>query len=168
MRLDRRTGRIAAIAAAALLTTLTLASSSRASTPAAHAGRTYFAQNLNGNSPAYRPKSLSPEPGATLVIKHVTWSSWSPTQAKGKGTVLANDCNPNCASGHYRHDPATIHLLNPHVACGKRFFDKMRLYYTGKNFPSSINRHETSIVRPDFCGTQPALSNTSRARSKGY
>jgi hypothetical protein len=160
MRLDRRTARFAAIAATALLMTLTLASSSQATAPAAHAGRTYFAQNLNGDSPAYRPTSLSPEPGATLIIKHVTWASWTSTQAKGTGTVLANDCNPDCASGHYRHDPATIHLHSPHVACGKRFFDKMELHYTGKNFPTSINRHEPSIVQPDFCGIQPASART--------
>lgn len=157
MRVDRPTVRSVAIAAITLLPSLTLVSSSHATTPAAHASRTYFAQHLNGDAPAYRPKSLSPQPTATLFVRHMTWGSWTATRAKGKGIVLANDCNPDCASGRYRHDPAKVTLHHPHMACGKDFFDKMELHYTAKNFPSSVNRHQTYIVQPDMCGTQPAI-----------
>jgi hypothetical protein len=156
MRLVRPTIRVTAIIAVTILATLTLASSSRAGTPAARGGRTYFAQYLNGDSAAYRPKALSPQPGPTLYVKHMTWTSWTASQATGKGVVYANNCTPDCASGHFRHDRATVELGTPHAACGKEFFDKMRLHYTGKNFPSSVNRHQTYIVQPDMCGNKPA------------
>jgi hypothetical protein len=135
MRLVRPTIRVTAIIAVTILATLTLASSSRAGTPAARGGRTYFAQYLNGDSAAYRPKALSPQPGPTLYVKHMTWTSWTASQATGKGVVYANNCTPDCA---------------------REFFDKMRLHYTGKNFPSSVNRHQTYIVQPDMCGNKPA------------
>ncbi|MGC8514334.1 MAG: hypothetical protein ACP5P1_15065 [Acidimicrobiales bacterium] len=31
----------------------------------------------------------------------VTWSSWSSVSATGTGTLHYNDCNPNCAAGHF-------------------------------------------------------------------
>lgn len=39
----------------------------------------------------------------------VTWSSWSSVSATGSGTLHYNDCNPNCAAGHF------------HTASGMKF-----------------------------------------------
>ena len=32
---------------------------------------------------------------------HLTWSTWTRTEARGKGAVWLDDCNPDCADGRY-------------------------------------------------------------------
>ncbi len=38
----------------------------------------------------------------------IDWESWTPRLAYGAGTVWLDDCNPNCAAGHYRGYPSRI------------------------------------------------------------
>jgi hypothetical protein len=53
-----------------------------------------------------------------LYIKHVRWSSWGSRSARGRGTGYANDCNPDCADGHYHHAAMTISLSSPGTCAG--------------------------------------------------
>lgn len=127
-----------------------------ASAPA-HAQRTYYAEAFNGSAARIRPKIMGITANGVDVIRHVHWATWKRSSAKGHGVVYADNCKPNCAEGHYRKDPAHITLLKTTNMCGKRFFVRMRLHYTGKNFPSSINRHQRYIVRPDSCDGTVAM-----------
>lgn len=39
------------------------------------------------------------------VLEDLNWTSWTSTSATAVGTLVYNDCTPNCAQGHY-HDVA--------------------------------------------------------------
>ena len=41
------------------------------------------------------------------ILEDLHWSSWTPTQATAVGTFIYNDCNPNCAAGHFHSVPGT-------------------------------------------------------------
>jgi hypothetical protein len=43
--------------------------------------------------------------GALLEGLH--WSSWTAASATAVGTLVYNDCIPNCAEGHHHHVPGT-------------------------------------------------------------
>jgi hypothetical protein len=47
--------------------------------------------------------------GGTYV-QDIHWSNWGARRAHGKGSLWQNDCEPNCATGKYHHEPATITL----------------------------------------------------------
>lgn len=50
---------------------------------------------------------------ANAYWKGVTWTTWAHT-ALGHGTLVVNDCRPNCAGGHLRASPMTV-LLNRYM-----------------------------------------------------
>jgi hypothetical protein len=133
------------------ITSGTAVAVSQASAPA-HGHRTYFAEAFDGSQARIRPKVMMITANGVDVIRHVHWASWRNASAEGHGVVYADNCQPSCAQGHYRKDPAHIRLLKTTTICGKRFFVRMRLHYTGKSFPSGINRHQRYVVRPDSCG----------------
>lgn len=43
--------------------------------------------------------------GALLEGLH--WTSWTAASAMAVGTLVYNDCTPNCAEGHHHHVPGT-------------------------------------------------------------
>jgi hypothetical protein len=47
---------------------------------------------------------------ANAMWSGATWSSWGSTSASGRGTLVQNDCNPNCAGGRFIRYPASIRL----------------------------------------------------------
>jgi hypothetical protein len=117
--------------------------------------RVFYAQGFSSSQPAYRPHKLIASANGSFFIRHMHWSSWTRSSAKGHGTAWADNCKPDCASGHYRKDPVHVRLLKPRNACGKRYFVSMRLHYTGKKFPSNINRHQHYDTQPN-CVTSAA------------
>src|ERR1019366_2771250 len=44
------------------------------------------------------------------VVTALVWSSWNATGATGNGTVIIQDCNPNCAQGSQTPTPVTVTL----------------------------------------------------------
>jgi hypothetical protein len=46
------------------------------------------------------------QPGAHVSgMQH--WTSWTAASATAVGTLVYNDCTPNCAEGHHNHVPGT-------------------------------------------------------------
>ena len=43
----------------------------------------------------------------------LSWYSWGPEQAVGKGMLTDQDCVPDCADGSHTSYPATVTLSNP-------------------------------------------------------
>ena len=77
-------------------------------------------------------------------LTKLKWSNWS-TTASGKGTDVVNDCNPNCAEGHFHKYGVDVSLFRvkpwSHHA-GQRYYTRMGLTYTGK-VPHGFHRHRT-------------------------
>jgi hypothetical protein len=42
------------------------------------------------------------------ALAGMSWTSWTPKLASGYGTEQLNDCQPNCASGHFRNYPVLV------------------------------------------------------------
>lgn len=49
-------------------------------------------------------------------LRGLSWQTWAPGAAVASGTLLANDCTPDCASGHFIASPATVELTGAAVA----------------------------------------------------
>jgi hypothetical protein len=41
------------------------------------------------------------------LLEDLHWTSWTAARATAVGTLVYNDCTPNCAEGHFRHVPGT-------------------------------------------------------------
>jgi hypothetical protein len=41
------------------------------------------------------------------LLEALHWTSWTATSATAVGTLVYNDCTPNCADGHFHHVPGT-------------------------------------------------------------
>jgi hypothetical protein len=51
-----------------------------------------------------------------LWLEGMTWSTWGPDGADGTGTIAANTCEVNCASGPVVKNPVVVHAQNPQPA----------------------------------------------------
>jgi len=47
---------------------------------------------------------------ANGLLKNMRWSSFGGATARGTGSYSFNDCNPNCAAGHFHTYPVTVTL----------------------------------------------------------
>jgi hypothetical protein len=41
------------------------------------------------------------------LVEGLHWTSWTTASATAAGTLVYNDCTPNCAEGHHHHVPGT-------------------------------------------------------------
>jgi hypothetical protein len=70
--------------------------------------------------------------GNHATLKGISWSSWGDT-ATGTGTLLGDDCDPNCAEGSPTEDPATIEATDPSFTPqDKRYYSRVRVISDGQ------------------------------------
>jgi len=48
-----------------------------------------------------------------IALTRLRWSTFGGTVARASGQFSYNDCNPNCAAGHFHSVPATVVLSKP-------------------------------------------------------
>ena len=96
--------------------------------------RTYVASCSNTSFLEFKPDYWSSGcTGGSVNVQPVTWSRWSARSAKGRGVVLANDCDPSCAGGSIYRYRTTVRLYHPRTCHGNgrhRYFSKSRLNVT--------------------------------------
>jgi hypothetical protein len=66
-------------------------------------------------------------PDTFVRVKH--WSVWTAGSAFAWGTLWADNCQPNCAAGHYVKYPAELSLSRVAAHKGGSYFSRMRLRY---------------------------------------
>jgi hypothetical protein len=54
---------------------------------------------------------------STAFLFHMTWTTWSGTEAVGTGSYELNDCNPDCAGGHVYSVATVVTLSQPVKVC---------------------------------------------------
>jgi hypothetical protein len=62
---------------------------------------------------------------STAFLYHMSWTTWSATEAVGSGTYKLNACHPSCAAGTVYPVPAVVTLSQPVKVCsssGARWF----------------------------------------------
>jgi hypothetical protein len=56
------------------------------------------------------------------LIDKITWTSWTSELASGTGTLVQNDCVPDCAKGHFHRYPVLVILwANQAYGAGQRY-----------------------------------------------
>jgi hypothetical protein len=64
------------------------------------------------------------------LVEGLRWTSWTDVSAMAVGTVVYNDCTPNCAEGHYHHVPGTRVILTVpvHLPGGQVVWSQIQEY----------------------------------------
>ena len=78
------------------------------------------AQSLNGtllHEPACGGFGCALSGDSTAFLSHMTWTTWSGSEAVGTGTYKLDDCNPNCAGGHVYSLATVVTLSQPVKVC---------------------------------------------------
>ena len=66
-------------------------------------------------------------PDTFLRVPH--WSHWTASSAFAWGTLWVDNCQPNCAAGHYVNYPASVSLSRVASHRGVSYFSRMTLRY---------------------------------------
>jgi len=77
-------------------------------------------QSLNGrllHEPACGGFGCALSGDSTAFLFHMTWTTWSGTEAMGTGTYKLDDCNPDCAAGHVYSVATVVTLSQPVKVC---------------------------------------------------
>ena len=78
------------------------------------------AQTLSGtllHEPACAGFGCALSGDSTAFLFHMTWTTWSGTEAVGTGTYKLDDCNADCAGGHVYSVAAEVTLSEPVKVC---------------------------------------------------
>ena len=70
-------------------------------------------------------------PDTFLRVQH--WSHWTARSAFAWGTLWVDNCQPNCAAGHYAKYPASVSLSRVAAHRGVSYFSRMALRYYHKS-----------------------------------
>jgi hypothetical protein len=79
--------------------------------------------------------------GGSLLVRDLTWVSWTHNAAIGRGVRWSDNCGPTCAAGHYAKVPADMSLSRVRQRDGVSYFSRMTLQWTvgGKEYKSSYH-----------------------------
>ena len=110
--------------------------------------KVYVAANADSTSPRYRPKRFWLSGDATLLATKVHWRSYNGSVASARAVGQANDCNPDCADGHFVSHRMALRLSQPKRTCGRYFYSRVRITWAGnppfggrKRFSLNPNLH---------------------------
>ena len=65
-----------------------------------------------------------------VLVEGLRWTSWTAASALAAGTLVYNDCRPDCAEGHYHHVPGTRVILTVpvHLPGGQVVWSQIQEY----------------------------------------
>jgi len=65
-----------------------------------------------------------------VLVEGLRWTSWTAASAMAAGTLVYNDCTPDCAEGHYHHVPGTRVILTVpvHLPGGQVVWSQIQEY----------------------------------------
>ena len=86
-----------------------------------------------------------PQPEAFLItcadgneeLWKIKWSSWTSTSAEGTGFYVHNDCDPDCADGHFTTTPMKVRLSKPVFLKDRFYLTHLEWFETGGTSSSS-------------------------------
>lgn len=85
-----------------------------------------FTPTRGGAGVAVRPRRL--RVGRHSVLDAIRWLSYGGPVAVGSGRVLVDDCDPGCATGTVREQPAVVTLDGPRTVCRARVYAYLHLH----------------------------------------
>ena len=148
------TGIAAATAAltAAFIPQIAVGGRDDASTPTATAGQGRVLLLYNCRRGRYKPAQVIIScADANFRARSIDWSSWTATEARGRGTALVNDCEPNCAEGTFRRFPIRLRAFRPRMTGGcvpGSLFTRLAWRFPQSKPEGFPRRGRTSLVCP--------------------
>jgi hypothetical protein len=87
------------------------------------------------NCASAEPFPLSSKPSSIVLacaddgvrVEDLTWAYWTATGARGQGTLLENQCVPNCADGKFAKYPVTVALFGVKPSSKGPWFSRLTL-----------------------------------------
>ena len=100
-------------------------------------------------------------PDTFVRVQH--WSHWTASSAFARGTLWVDNCQPNCAAGHYARYPAAVSLSRVAAHQGASYFSRMRLRYSPRPARTTGSAGAPTAARRSRCGSagrpdQPGLN----------
>jgi hypothetical protein len=91
---------------------------------------------------------------STLSLEAANWTTWNGSYAEGTGTLLTNNCTPDCANGTQQSNKVEIRFDKPvKLACGEFWSDAV-VTYVGKPVGAPGNGKSLTLSPGDsstFC-----------------
>ena len=115
-----------------------------------------------GQHALVKPKSfiLTCADGNAYFAK-LAWTSWRPGLASAKGTLVLNDCTPNCVAGHFHSYPAIVVLWGSRAVPGhpgEHSYTKLTEIFTGQR-PRYYDAVHRKWVTAPMTQTMPLLTS---------
>jgi hypothetical protein len=90
-----------------------------ATEPEATSGQDRVLLIYNCERGKYKPARVLVSCGdANFRVRGITWSSWTAQEARGRGTALVSDCEPNCVEGTFKRYPVRLRAFRPRESGG--------------------------------------------------
>ena len=99
------------------------------------------------NRPQVRPGNFDFFCDGSGYLTKLKWSSWNDTMATGTGVVYINNCEPNCAAGHFSHQNVDVIFWRSEPVAhhaGARGYSQMTLLYPN----AKVGSHNTYTCAP--------------------
>jgi hypothetical protein len=77
-----------------------------------------------------RPRTM--ETASDAQLQDLRWTRWDAAGASGTGRLRVLVCEPTCATGRGRFEPATVTLSSVRQCGGRSYFDAARVSVRGE------------------------------------
>jgi hypothetical protein len=147
-----RRATVASIVTAAVLVPQAGAAHGSGSAPEATAGQNRVLLIYNCKRGKYKPTTVIVTcADANFRVRGIQWSSWTRREARGRGTALVNDCDPNCAEGTFHRYPIHLRAYRPRMTGGcvpGSLFTRLGWRFPRGRLPNSEAIGRTTLVCP--------------------
>ena len=99
------------------------------------------------NKPQVRPKTFYIFCDSSGYLANLTWSTWNSTMATATGVEYVDNCEPNCAQGHFSHQAVNVILWRSKVVKGhsnERGYTQITFLYPN----AKVGSHNTYTQAP--------------------
>jgi hypothetical protein len=125
---------VAVVIGVAIAAIQVTAASSRTSLPVAYG----FDGNSGWTHGKVKPHEIYFGAGGNLLVRSLSWLSWTQRAAVGRGTRWSDRCVPSCAAGKYVKVSVRMSLSRMRIRDGVSYFSRMTLQWTmnGRQYKS--------------------------------
>ena len=124
--------------------TAAAASPTAAGGPPASAPPPAASVGVVANCASAEPVPLSTRPSSIVLagaddgvrVEGLAWADWTATTARGQGTLLENQCVPNCADGKFARYPVTVALSGVEPSSKGPWFSRLTLTWGRERPPN--------------------------------
>jgi hypothetical protein len=90
--------------------------------------------------PRFRPRSILIACGdGNFGLTKLRWRGWNRRTARARGKAFANDCLPDCASGHFHRYAVWVRAYRVRLLGGTYAYTRLRIAYVNRR-PASSRR----------------------------